>query len=302
MWNTAIPVFRAPAFGPEVASAEAGSVVVYVPYRELPGLTLALLMPRIRVADDHNAAVTANDFAMVANSLHAWFDLHMSFPLPYYLEHYFCAETVYRLLVPVNDAAAVQIVGRKLYDNAVVGKDLDVVLTHFAGDVSEHDVPVFQLDVKHRIRLRFNYGAFYLDDAFFFTHVPRFFGFLLAAADPKRPRHRHTALLGAKYQQSILCESERKNKREYGVSRHFGRLNFIFRPAPEEKRPAGRKNRGSEGRGRCLPRPSDPKIILSRLSVYYARCFPVLLPKRIPAPVAREAADSAPSITVAYPV
>jgi hypothetical protein len=28
--------------------------------------------------DHHNAAVTTNDFALVANLLHAWFDLHLS--------------------------------------------------------------------------------------------------------------------------------------------------------------------------------------------------------------------------------
>jgi len=33
------------------------------------------------VADHHDATVTTNDFALVANLLHAWFDLHDPSPL-----------------------------------------------------------------------------------------------------------------------------------------------------------------------------------------------------------------------------
>ena len=38
-------------------------------------LSLALLVTKI-VANDHDATITTNDFALVANLLHAWFYLH----------------------------------------------------------------------------------------------------------------------------------------------------------------------------------------------------------------------------------
>ena len=76
------------------------------------------------------------------------------------------------LLVAIYDPAATEIVGRELYDDAVFRKDPDVVLTHLARDMREHDVPVFQLDTKHCIRQGLGDRAFYFDDAFF-RHVPR---------------------------------------------------------------------------------------------------------------------------------
>jgi hypothetical protein len=39
-------------------------------------LTLPLFVSEV-VADHHNATITTNDFALVANLLHAWFDLHV---------------------------------------------------------------------------------------------------------------------------------------------------------------------------------------------------------------------------------
>jgi hypothetical protein len=38
-------------------------------------LSLALLVTKI-VANNHNATITTNDFALVANLLHAWLNLH----------------------------------------------------------------------------------------------------------------------------------------------------------------------------------------------------------------------------------
>ena len=40
-------------------------------------LALPLFVSEV-VADHHNATITTNDFALVANLLHAWFDLHVS--------------------------------------------------------------------------------------------------------------------------------------------------------------------------------------------------------------------------------
>jgi hypothetical protein len=41
-------------------------------------LTLALLVARV-LADNHDATVTTNDFALVANLLNAWVNLHVSY-------------------------------------------------------------------------------------------------------------------------------------------------------------------------------------------------------------------------------
>lgn len=39
-------------------------------------LALALFVPRIGIANHHHAPMTANDFAVIADPLHAWLDLH----------------------------------------------------------------------------------------------------------------------------------------------------------------------------------------------------------------------------------
>ena len=80
-----------------------------------------------------------------------------------------CAES----LVTVDDATTGEIVGRELYDDAVFRQNLDVMLTHFARDVGEHDVPVFQLDTEHCIGQGFRNGALDLNNAFLFSHDPR---------------------------------------------------------------------------------------------------------------------------------
>ena len=49
------------------------------------------------------------------------------------------------LLVAVNDASTREVVGRELHDDAILGKDADVVLTHLSADVSEYLVAVFEL-------------------------------------------------------------------------------------------------------------------------------------------------------------
>lgn len=90
-------------------------------------LTLTLLVSRI-VTNDHDATMPADDLAVIADLLNARLDLH-SVVLSWSLR----AGTLRRvggLLVAVNDPAARKIVGRKLYDDAVFRKDLDVVLAH----------------------------------------------------------------------------------------------------------------------------------------------------------------------------
>lgn len=78
-----------------------------------------------------------------------------------------------RLLVAVDDPAASQVVGRQLHDDPVLGEDTDVVLTHLAGDVCEHLVPVVQLNAEHRVRQGLDDLALNLDGAFF-SHILHF--------------------------------------------------------------------------------------------------------------------------------
>src|SRR6185437_13210738 len=56
-----------------------------------------------------------------------------------------------RLLVAIDDAAARQIVGRKLDCDAIASENADKILAHLAGDMGEHLMLVFQLDPKHGI-------------------------------------------------------------------------------------------------------------------------------------------------------
>src|SRR6266850_8284207 len=74
-----------------------------------------------------------------------------------------------RLLVPVDDPPAIEIVGRELNRHLVPGQNLDEVHPHLARDMGQDAVPVLQLHPKHRVRERLDDRAFDLD-AFFFRH------------------------------------------------------------------------------------------------------------------------------------
>lgn len=71
------------------------------------------------------------------------------------------------LLETVGDAAAGEVVGRKLDLDPVAGQDADVELAHFAGNVGQHFVTVFQLDAEHGVGQGFLHHAVDLNGAFF---------------------------------------------------------------------------------------------------------------------------------------
>src|SRR5256885_454782 len=56
------------------------------------------------------------------------------------------------LAVAVDDAAARQVVRRKLDADAVAGRDADEVATHAAGSVGDELVAVLELNLEHRVR------------------------------------------------------------------------------------------------------------------------------------------------------
>src|SRR3954453_1052276 len=119
---------------------------------------LALLVTRV-LADHHDAAMATDHLALVTDRLDARVYLHE------------CPVGVGWLLVPVDDAAASQVVRRELHHDPVLGEDPDVVLAHLAADVGENLVPVAQLDAEHGIRQGLHNGALDLDHAFFLRHV-----------------------------------------------------------------------------------------------------------------------------------
>ena len=123
-------------------------------------------------ANNHDSAVTTDYFALIANFLNAWLYLHdVSFVavlvLTVICEPLLAASV---LFVAVDDSAAAQVVRGQLYDYAILRENSNVMLTHLSRDVSEHYVPVCQLNTKHRVGQGFNNLALDLDDAVFLGH------------------------------------------------------------------------------------------------------------------------------------
>ena len=135
-------------------------------------LALALLVARVRLADDHDTAVTADDTAVVANRLDAGVYLHDDSLFAVIVDRDTPGDVTSQraLLVAVGDPATGQVVRAQLDDHTVLREDPDVVLSHLARDVSEDLVPVGQLNAEHRVGQSFDHGSFDLDDTVFFGH------------------------------------------------------------------------------------------------------------------------------------
>src|SRR3954453_6851767 len=71
------------------------------------------------------------------------------------------------LPVPVDDAGAVEVVGRELAADPVAGQDPDPVAPHLSRHVTEHDVVVVELDPEHGVRERLDHLALELQFLFF---------------------------------------------------------------------------------------------------------------------------------------
>src|SRR5215216_8197603 len=67
----------------------------------------------------------------------------------------------------IDDARAVEVVGRDLNPNPVPRQDPDAEAAHLAGDVAEHLVAVVELHPEHRVRERLHDLAFEFDFLFF---------------------------------------------------------------------------------------------------------------------------------------
>ena len=78
-------------------------------------------------ADHHYATFATNDFALVANLLHAWINLHANFLL--LVANY--------LLVTVNNSTLCKVVWTEFYDHTVSRENTNVVLSHLSTDMCQ---------------------------------------------------------------------------------------------------------------------------------------------------------------------
>src|SRR4029453_1112787 len=69
-------------------------------------------------------------------------------------------------LVPVDDAAPREVVGRKLHEHAVPGQDTNEMLAHLARDVRQHAVLVLQLHLEHGVGEGVDHRGLHLDGLF----------------------------------------------------------------------------------------------------------------------------------------
>ena len=116
-------------------------------------------------ANDLNSTAPTDDAALVADSLDAWFYLHDDLIDDLWQCRLVRASPTLRvgvpndvslagarLLVPICDATAAEVVGGQFDLNTVSWKDADVVHPHLAAYVGQHAVPVVEFNSEHRSR------------------------------------------------------------------------------------------------------------------------------------------------------
>ena len=85
------------------------------------------------LADNHNFAFSLDDFALIANLLYGWFNLH------------FITPTLSLLLCTPSDASLVEVVNRNLNGNTVTGQNSDIIHSQLTGNMSRHNVLIGKL-------------------------------------------------------------------------------------------------------------------------------------------------------------
>ena len=80
------------------------------------------------VANNHDATITTNDFALVADLLNAWLYLHDL--LLYNLK--------LLLLISISNATSGEVIWTEFDDHTIFRKDANIVLSHLAADMCKH--------------------------------------------------------------------------------------------------------------------------------------------------------------------
>ena len=103
------------------------------------------------IANNHYFAFSLNDFALFANLLYGWFNLH------------FITPTLSLLLCTPSDASFGQVIDRDFYGNAVTGQNSDIVHSKLSRDMSRYDMLIGKLYLEGRIGQCLNNDTFKLD-------------------------------------------------------------------------------------------------------------------------------------------
>lgn len=104
-------------------------------------------------ADDHDTTVATNHLAVVAHRFDAWSYFH-GFSL------------LAVLFVSVRDATPSEVVWGEFHLHLVAGENANVVHPHLSGDVRQDCMAVFEFDLEHCVRQRFEDRAFQHDRIF----------------------------------------------------------------------------------------------------------------------------------------
>ena len=102
-------------------------------------------------ADNHYFAFSLNDFALFANLLYGWFNLHSIIP------------TLSLLLCTPGYASLVKVVYRHLYSYAVTGQYSDIVHSKLSRNMRRYYMAIGKLDFKGGVRQSLYYRTFKFD-------------------------------------------------------------------------------------------------------------------------------------------
>ena len=111
-------------------------------------------------ADNHYFAFSLYDFALFANLLYGWFNLHFIIP------------TLSLLLCTPGYAPFIEVVNRYLNSYAVTGQYSDIVHTKLSRNMSGYYVTVGKLYLEGRVRQCLNYRTFKFNNIILWQNNP----------------------------------------------------------------------------------------------------------------------------------
>ncbi len=111
-------------------------------------------------ADNHYFAFSLDDFALFANLLNGWFNLHSIIP------------TLSLLLCTPGYAAFVEVVYRNLNGYAVTGQNSDIVHTKLSRNMSRYDMLVGKLYLEGGVGQSLYYRAFKFNNVILWQNNP----------------------------------------------------------------------------------------------------------------------------------